>query len=116
MATSSIKIDGQKLRDIFKKRGLYMRDVSRTCGYEDCYFSKAVNNHKMSKTASIVLQDRYKIYPDDYAPDKDVVPVEVETVIESVKPEPVISEDTAKLLHKIIYSAVYEAMKKALTE
>lgn len=113
--SGSIEIDGQKLRDIFKKRGLYMKDVSRNCGYEDCYFSKASNKNKMSKTASIVLQDRYKIYPEDYEPDKEVVTVEVATV-ETPKTEMVISEETEKLLHKIIYSAVYEAVKKAWAE
>lgn len=112
---NSIDIDGQKLKKIFDKRGLKMQDVSIDCGYEGSYFSKATRENRMSKTASILLQDRYKIYPEDYEPDKEVVTVEVATV-ETPKTEMVISEETAKLLHKIIYSAVYEAVKKSWTE
>lgn len=112
---NSVDIDGQKLREIFDKRGLKMQTVSIDCGYEGSYFSKATRDNKMSKTAIILLQDRYKIYPEDYEPDKEVVTVEVATV-ETPKTEMIISDDTAKLLHQIIYSAVYEAVKKAWTE
>lgn len=110
-----IEIDGKKLKKIFDKRGLKMQDISIDCGYEGSYFSKATRENRMSKTATILLQDRYKIYPEDYEPDKEVVTVEVATV-ETPKTEMVISEETAKLLHKIIYSAVYEAVKKAWAE
>lgn len=112
---NGIEIDGQKLKKIFDKRGLKMQDVSIDCGYEGSYFSKATRENRMSKTASILLQDRYKIYPEGYEPDKEIVTAEVVTV-ETPKTEMVISEETAKLLHKIIYSAVYEAVKKAWTE
>ena len=59
--SGSIEIDGQKLRDIFDKRGLKMKDVSIDCGYESSYFSKATRENRMAKTATILLQDRYKI-------------------------------------------------------
>lgn len=113
--TNCVDIDGRKLKEIFDKRGLKMQDVSIDCGYEGSYFSKATRENRMSKTASILLQDRYKIYPEEYEQDKEVVTAEVVTV-ETSKTEMVISEETAKLLHKIIYSAVYEAVKKAWTE
>lgn len=113
----TVEIDGAKLLDIFKKRGLKMRDVSKDCGFEDSYFSHKVRENKISKSAMILLQDRYKIYPSEYELDKpepeivhaDLLPVEVTQSMEFV-----ISDEAAKKLHQIIYSAVYEAMKMAL--
>lgn len=113
----AIEIDGAKLAEIFRKRGLKMRDVSIDCGFEGSYFSHKVRENKMPKSAMILLQDRYKIYPSEYELDKpepeivraDLLPVEVTQSMEFV-----ISDEAAKKLHQIIYSAVYEAVKMAL--
>ena len=113
----TVEIDGAKLAEIFKKRGLKMRDVSKDCGFEDSYFSHKVRENKMTKSAMILLQDRYKIYPNEYEIDKpepEIVSAELLPVEISRSMDFTISEDTAKKLHHIIYSAVYEAMKMAL--
>lgn len=117
----NIEIDGTKLAEIFKKRGLKMQDVSRDCGFEGSYFSHKIRENRMAKSAMILLQDRYKIYPNEYELDKpepeivsaELLPVEF---TRSTEVEFTISEDTAKKLHQIIYSAVYEAVKLALNE
>lgn len=97
---TTIEIDGTKLAEIFKKRGLKMQDVSRDCGFDGSYFS-------------------HKIYPNEY----EVAKLEPEVVQAELLPigftggtEFTISDDTAKKLHTIIYSAVYEAVKMALNE
>lgn len=113
----TVEIDGTKLSEIFKKRGLKLQDVSKDCGFEGSYFSHKIRENKISKSAMILLQDRYKIYPTEYEIDKpepeivhaDLLPVEVTQSMEFV-----ISDEAAKKLHQIIYSAVYEAMKMAL--
>lgn len=115
----AIEIDGAKLAEIFRKRGLKMRDVSIDCGFDGSYFSHKVRENKMPKSAMILLQDRYKIYPSEYELDKpepEIVQTELVPVMHTKDFEfsLTISEDTAKKLHQIIYSAVYEAMKMAL--
>ena len=117
----NIEIDGTKLAEIFKKRGLKMQDVSRDCGFDGSYFSHKVRENRMTKSAMILLQDRYKIYPNEYEvakPEPEIVSAELLPVefTRSTEVEFTISEDTAKKLHKIIYSAVYEAVKLALNE
>lgn len=115
----TVEIDGTKLAEIFKKRGIKLQDVSRDCGFDGSYFSHKIRENRMTKSAMILLQDRYKIYPSEY----EIVKPEPETVMAELLPvefarstevEFTISEDTAKKLHQIIYSAVYEAMKLAL--
>lgn len=66
----TVEIDGTKLKDIFKARGLNLGDVSRDCGYDGSYFSHVCRQNKITKPASVLLQDRYKIYLDDYEPTK----------------------------------------------
>lgn len=117
----TVEIDGTKLRDIFKARGLNLGDVSRDCGYEGSYFSHVCRYNKITKPASVLLQDRYKIYLGDYEivkPEPEVVQTELVPVMHTKDFEfsLTISDDTAKKLHKIIYSAVYEAVKMALNE
>ena len=117
----TVEIDGTKLKDIFKARGLNLGDVSRDCGYEGSYFSHVCRYNKITKPASVLLQDRYKIYLGDYEivkPEPEIVSAELLPVefTRSTEVEFTISEDTAKKLHKIIYSAVYEAVKLALNE
>lgn len=115
----TVEIDGTKLRDIFKARGLNLSDVSRDCGYDGSYFSHVCRCGKITKPASVLLQDRYKIYLGDYEivkPESEVVQTELVPVMHTKDFEfsLTISDDTAKKLHQIIYSAVYEAMKMAL--
>lgn len=118
----NIEIDGTKLAEIFKKRGLKMQDVSRDCGFDGSYFSHKIRENRMTKSAMILLQDRYKIYPNEYELDKpepEIVSAEllpVEFTRQYTEVEFTVSEDTAKKLHQIIYSAVYEAVKLALNE
>lgn len=112
-----IAIDGNKLREIFKKRGVTLRDVSRTCGFEDSYFSKATISNKMPLYAIKLLEDRYRIDSKEFVIEEKKEDVkEPATVVESKSVDFTVSEEVEKQLYKIIYSAVYEAVKKAWAE
>ena len=110
-------INGQKLREILAKRGVTLRDVSNSCGFEDSYFSRATRSNKMPMYAIKLLEDRYRIDPEEII--KEVKKEEVKesaSIVESKSIEFTVSEQVEKQLYKIIYSAVYEAVKKALVE
>lgn len=113
MATKLITIDGEKLKNIFAQRGLIVGVVSEDCGFDSSYFSKVCANSKISRPAINLLSDRYKISYDDYKIKTEIV--EAEPVIENYR-NFIISEDTAKQLHQLIYSAVYEAVKRVWSE
>lgn len=108
----SIEIDGEKLRKEFEVRNLKLMDASSKCGFEQSYFSKACRTNKITKPAMNLLQQMFNIRYDDYKID------EPEQIEESeVKENPItITEDVSNALYDIIYSAVYEAVKKAWSE
>lgn len=113
----SVTIDGEKLRNIFIKRGVPLIEVSKTCGFEDSYFSKAIRANRMPLYVTKLLESVYHIPFEDYEVQKvepELLPIIVEEDRKEV--EFVISEETAKQLHQLIYSAVYEAVKRVWSE
>ena len=112
-----VTIDGEKLRDIFKKRGATLRDVSRECGFEDSYYSKATRSGKLPMYAIKLLSGRYGIDSAEIIVEEKKEEVkEPVQVVESKSVDFTVSEEVEKQLYKIIYSAVYEAVKKAWAE
>lgn len=106
----AVVINGEKLRKEFEARKLKMCYVSEECGFEKSYFSKCARENKIGKPAIALLDRMYNIRLDDYD-------VEDETRTESINTtEPVLTEEVSKALYDIIYSSVYEAVKKALSE
>lgn len=105
----AVVINGEKLRKEFEARKLKMSYVSEECGFEKSYFSKCARENKIGKPAIALLDRLYNIRLDDYD-------VEDETRIETINTEPVLTEEVSKVLHDIIYSAVYEAVRRALSE
>lgn len=118
MASKRIVIDGQKLREIFEKRKVTLGDVSKSCGFESSYFSKATKENKLPLYAIKLLEDRYHINYDEYKIEEvlEVKEKELPVIVESRVVEFIISEETAKQLHALIYSAVYEAVKRVWSE
>ena len=109
----SIVINGAKLRNEFAVRKLFMSEVSEKCGFEKSYFSKCIREGKIGKPAVTLLDRMYNIKFEDYRID-DVR--EMQKTESSDSESLAITEEVSKVLYDIIYSAVYEAMKKALSE
>ena len=108
----SIEIDGEKLRKEFEVRNLKLMDASNKCGFEQTYFSKSCRMNRITKPAMNLLQQMFNIRYEDYKIDE---PEQIEET--EVKENPItITEDVSKALYDIIYSAVYEAVKKAWSE
>lgn len=115
---TSVEIDGEKLRKEFIIRNLLFSDVASSCGFEKSYFSKACRFNRISKPAINLIDRIYNIKYEDYKiddPIDEVVADEVKTVDNSFTITE-ITEGASKALYDIIYSAVYEAVKKAWAE
>lgn len=114
---TSVGIDGDSLKILFQKRGLNMNEVSSNIGYDACYISRATRTNKMSKPAINLLDSMYNIKFSDYEKrEEEESPVEIVPIQDQEKEETRINEEMANQLYQIIYSAVYQAVKKAWAE
>lgn len=106
-----MEIDGVKLRHEFEVRNISLKDASNKCGFEDSYFSNVCSAGKITKPASNLLHMMFNIRYEEYA---------LNEVTEEPRAEELstltITEETSKVLYDIIYSAVYDAVKKAWSE
>ena len=102
-------IDADKLRKELLVRKLTFEGVGIELGYGKTYMNNCFRLGRVAHNVMQMLQMRYNIDPDSY-----VLKEEPKKVVEESKEtfESVTKED----LYKIIYSAVYEAVKQALTE
>lgn len=109
----TIEIDGKKLREIFKERALSLSEVSVALGLEESYFSKQTNKGRISLLVAVALETRFGI------------PRNLYEIVQEIKSEPKkdevlvthdfeLNKEVAQQLYRIIYSATYEAMRKAL--
>lgn len=112
---NSIEINGAKLRREFEVRNISLIDVSERCGFDATYFSKVCRSNRIRKPAAKLLEQMYNIKYEDYKIDE---PEEEKSEVHEVTKETslIITEDTKNVLRDIIYSAVYEAVKKAWSE
>lgn len=116
MRTNQINIDGEKLAEILKERGLMATKVSAEIGYHPSAISRCVKAGHMAKNMAKSIELRYGI-----ACDKFVIPEEkkqpeqasFDLVIDEKKTADPIDYEK---LWKVIYTATYEAMKKAWNE
>ena len=111
-----IKIDGEKLYKEIRERGLTIAKLCNDLGVNSGYFSNAKYRGSIANLAVVALESRYGIMRDSY-----VVKEEQETsvqVIEVMKEKDVdfFSEENMHKFYQVIYSAVYEAVKKAWSE
>lgn len=114
--TVTIAIDGERLRQEFTVRNVAMGDASEKCGFEKSYFSKCSRQNKITKYGIALLDRMYNIKFEDYKIDEPEEEKKSE-VPEVTKETPlIITEDTKNVLRDIIYSAVYEAVKRAWSE
>ena len=105
MKRRTINIDGAKLTAELKKRGVTKAKASEEIGMSANYLAACTHKGIMSAVGSIALQKVYGIEPEDYAVEDEPEVVE----------EPPAEFDEDKL-YRVIYTAVYNAMKIALNE
>lgn len=105
----TIYIDGQKLKNIFKDRGLVPSKVSVEFGLDTAYFTKCFTKNKLSCVVAYTLEQKYNISKNMYT----VVEEEPKKEVAELNHIP---EEITKQLYRIIYSAVYAAVKKAWSE
>ena len=106
--SNCVKIDGKRLKDFLHKKNISLREASISCGFEDSYFSMYTRNNKLPAYAIKLLESVYDIDLSDF-----IMPIETvnsQTIVDDRKIT--LSENTLTQ----IYLAVYEAMKRALTE
>ena len=97
----SMPIDRDKLRGIIQSRGRYAMDMSLEMGYGISTFSQAIRRGNVTNAMAYMLESKYGIKYEDYAPKKE------EPVIEKPTTETeVISKDEALL--KTIISQLAE--------
>lgn len=96
-----IKIDGTKLKNELKKRGVSMVEACAEIGYSSTYLSYCTRKGEISNKAVLLLEKTFGIKPDVY-----VEGIEKE----AEKP----TEFDWNKLYEVIYTATYHATKKAL--
>lgn len=109
-------VSKKKFMDELKKRHLTMSGVSKECGFQESYLAVQLSdaNKRMSDDMRIhpaMVRLLYEVY--NIRPESILYEVEKPKQENPKKAESVcsISPDT---LYQVIYSAVYEAMKRAL--
>lgn len=107
------EIDGEKLREEFKKRGLSFSQVERECGFGQSTVSHYCSKNYVTKVVKEMFAMKYHIPFDAYKKVEEVPQVE-NPIIENVQ-RPFFTEEDWERLYKVIYSATYEAMKQALS-
>lgn len=106
-----IEIDGEKLRAEIFKRGLTFANASKELGHANTYIGNVIARGLIPSHAAILLKSLYNIDLDSY---KKPEIYHQESFIEKLQQqEPILDYDR---LWKVIYTAVYEAIKKARTE
>lgn len=102
-----LQVDIDKLYAIFKKRGLYSTYVAKEIGVNASYFSNVKARGTLSELVATSLEVKYNIPRAEYLS-------QVEK--ESTKTENILTQKDKVVLYELIYSAVYNAMKKVLNE
>jgi len=104
------EIDGQKLREEFKKRNLSLTQVEKECGFGQSTMSHCCSKNYITKMIREMLALRYNIQFDTYKKVEEVPQIESQSI-----EKPILTEEDWEHLYKVIYSATYEAMKRALS-
>lgn len=125
MRNTSVKIDGAKLRKMFKERNLTTAEVSRELGFNESWLSRCLNHDYMTKIAVRGIELRYGIRGDDYIipepkPEPEREDNQIEMVLEQdVKAEPIDYDKLANALrdkvidYQKLFATIYEAVRKA---
>ena len=118
MKSSMRPIDGQKLKEQLKKRGLTAQACSLALGCDRNYISACVNRGAMNKIVIVGLNREYNIDYADYEPTPEPKPEESKSINDTIMATLESANNIIDYnhLYKVVYQAVYKATKKALTE
>ena len=108
------EIDGQKLREEFKKRNLSLTQVEKECGFGQSVLSHYCAKNYITKMVREMIALRYNIQFDTYKKVEEAPQIENQVVEKPLFTK----EDWAqfyKEMSEVIYSATYKAMKRALS-
>lgn len=122
---SYVPCDADKLNDSFKRRGLTAQQVAQELGYEKQYFAKVKSRHKITCSVAKMLEIEYRITEDEYKP-LQIEKEELKEELTAVKNSLARTEEVSAIveafnvvnndLYALVYTAVYEAVKKAWAE
>lgn len=112
----TVTINGEALRLELRKRGLLGVTVSKAIGYDQTYISHAIKDNRVARSAVLLLQTMYNINPDIYVVKEEPKTEEVKAEVAEVVQHVGLTDDDFQKLYKVIYTAVYEATKRALSE
>ena len=101
---NSYPVDGTKFNALIRKRGLSAQEISRDLGRSEAYIKSAVANGKIQATAAQLIEVKYGIKPEDYAP----APGPAERPDEAAF--------SAEELERIVCKAVSEAVELAVKD
>lgn len=104
MTNNMVMIDGKKLQAELKKRGVSFASASKELGFGVTYLTNSASRGYMRTAAIKALFAEYNINPDAYV------------LKESEPAEEKVAAVDYNELYKVIYTAVYEAVKKAWSE
>lgn len=107
-----VECDTNKLYPLLKQRGLKPSQVSRDIGFGSDYLANAVQRKRISESAALLLDKLYNIKADEYTFDKEE-PKKQEVKQENLESKH-LGDMTDKELYRLIYSACYHGVKKAL--
>lgn len=107
-----VKFDSEELYKIFKERGLQCTKLAKEMGVNSSYFSNARTRGTINEMAVNLLEAKYNIPRSRYV----IVEEQKKEEDNDVKKRTNITEEMKKELYEILYSAVYEGVKKALNE
>ena len=104
-----VKIDKTKLDNELRKRGLTNTDVSKELGFHNGYISDAMHRERIGVVVLRMLEVLYNISPDSYVIEDKKEKIEI---VDNELKETINYEK----LYNLVYTAVYEAVKKAWAE
>lgn len=110
---SLVRIDVEKLYKEVKERGFTMSKLCKDLGVNSGYFSNAKSRGTISNLAVVALESRFGIPRDSYVIKEESSNEVVEVVKTS---DDFFSEENQRKLYKLVYTAMYNAMKRALSE
>ena len=109
-----INIVPENLEKEICKRSLTKGDVSETIGHNRNFISESMRKGRLSRSAVKGLESIYNIPPESYCITEKTEPVNEPE--ELPEPEPKTDPIDYHRLGRVIYNAVYQAVKKAWSE
>lgn len=111
-----IKIDSEKLRNAFKRRGLTASEVSQEMGYSRNFLSKHFANGTTTKTVALLLEKMYNLPLDDYKmtePNPEPEQQEEQLPGQMTFQLPSMSnEDFERIMYTAVSNAIYDTYRR----